>query len=179
MSATQTKDEDLQTRVADKAFSDREVREYLDSLEYRYIVARFGDPVITTHYAEVPGWRPGDGRPVLASEDPAVMAAIGRCASWRQRERLPGPQALPGWVHPAECGWCSYPLAELLTACAWSVWHSRHVLSEVHAWLGKDGSVYARGGRSDVYENPAWAEFAALTPAERTTRVLAAVEASL
>lgn len=136
------------------------------------------EPVIDTHYAVVDGWHQGDRRPALADEDPAVNAAIGRCATWRLRGSFPGPTAVVGRLHPAPCGWCEYPLLELLLALSWGVWRSRLVVSETRTWRGRNGSSYTRPGRHGVYEHPAWAAFAALSPEEQTARVMAVIAAA-
>ena len=104
------------------------------------------------------------------------MAAIGRCASWRAAQAL-GP-VLPGWVHPVDCGWCGYPVPELLRALSWATWASGHMEAEALLWEGAAGSTYVRPGRPESWAHPAWAAFAALTRNEQAAAVEAAVEAS-
>lgn len=118
-----------------------------------------------------PHWRQGDPRPALADEDPAVMCAIGRCATNRLRFGMPLPSG--AGLHPKPCGWCDYPLDQLLLALDWSAWFSRFIVSESMHWPN-----YSRQVRSNVFENPRWAEFDTLTRKEREYRVEQAIEAS-
>lgn len=169
------KDRLVDERIAARMFRDPDVLAVLDGMDEDSLRYRLGQPYVRTTW-ERSDWDDHDPRPALASDDPAVMCAIGRCASWRAAERL-GP-ILPGHVHPKPCGWCEYPLDELLRALSWSTWASGHMQSEALIWEGPDGSTYTRPGRPETWTNPAWAAFAALAPWERTTRVLGAVEAS-
>ena len=131
-------------------------------------------PAIVTRYAEPRGsWRQGDGAPVLADEDPAVMQAIGRCAT-AELQRMGGfPKELSSTHDTRRCGWCDYPIAERLAACDWAVFRSRYVDVEIAVWRGK-GSTHERTLRQDVYENPTWAAFWALPADERQARISAA-----
>jgi hypothetical protein len=130
-----------------------------------------------TVYAEGQGyWRVGDGHPALADDDPAVMQAIGRCAASRVRW---GEGVIRlGSVHPEPCGWCSYPLRELLRGLDWALYMSRLVTTERLVWRGRDRTEYVRVVRSEEWDNPRHAAFWALPAAEREARILAAVEAS-
>lgn len=125
-------------------------------------------------------WKVGMPRPVLASEDPAVMCAIGRCALARVRwADAPPPLARSGIArHTGRCGWCDYPLTELLVALDWSALFSGRISSERLLWRGADGTSYTREIRSDVYENESWEAFHALPLAEQHQLVDEAVEAS-
>lgn len=169
------KDRLTDERIAARMFRDPDVLAVLDTLDEGSLRYRLGAPRVRQTW-ERSGWDDHDPRPPLASDDPAVMAAIGRCASWRAATAL--GSLLPGWVHPEPCGWCGYPLPQLLAACRWSVWASGHLESEALVWDGPDGSSYVRPGDRERWEHPAWAAFAALTPQERTARVMAAVAAS-
>lgn len=169
------KDQAVDRKVDARQFRDPDVLAVLDAMDEESLRYRLGAPYVRTSW-ERSGWDDHDPRPALASDDPAVMCAIGRCASYRAAQRL-GP-VLPGWVHPAECGWCSYPIEELLRALSWSTWASRHMESEALLWDGADGSTYLRPGAPERWEHPGWAEFADLPTWERTARVQAAVEAS-
>lgn len=158
---------------------DRDLLDTLDELPNEGVAAYLDqEPALHRTYAEAPGWSQGDSRPKLADDDPAVMQAIGRCASSRLRRRLPEAAILVGGIHPQPCGWCDYPLRELVAACSWSVWVSRLVTTEWLSWSGKSGSTYVRILRSDSYENPAYAAFWALLGTERLSRVDTAIEAS-
>jgi hypothetical protein len=161
-------------KLAERKLDDREVRAMLDEMDVDEVIATLGDPYVDTHYASAPGWLPGSPRPALADEDPAVMQAIGRCAASRIRNDL--PRSVLGGVHPKPCGWCSYPVPELLAACSWSVWWSRTIVSETLTWTG-DGH-YTRSGRHDVATNPAVARFWNLLPRDRGALVADAIERS-
>lgn len=169
------RDRRIDERIAARAFRDAEVLEVLDTLDEASLRYRLGDPRARRSW-ERSGWDDRDPRPALASDDPAVVCAIGRCASWRAAGEM-GP-LLPGRVHADACGWCGYPLPELLRALSWARWASGHMWSESLVWEGAGGSTYVRPGGPERWEHPAWAGFAALTPEERAARVLAAVEAS-
>lgn len=169
------KDRLTDERIAARMFRDPDVQAVLDSLDEGSLRYRLGAPFVRQTW-ERSGWDDHAPRPALASDDPAVMCAIGRCASFRAAGRL-GP-VLPGHVHGEPCGWCDYDLPELLRALAWSTWASGHMESEALVWEGADGSTYLRPGRPGFWDHPAWAAFAALEPWERTARVMAAVEAS-
>lgn len=169
------KDQAVDRKVDARQFRDPDVLAVLDQMDEESLRYRLGAPYVRTSW-ERSGWDDHDPRPALASDDPAVMCAIGRCASYRAAQRL-GP-VLPGWVHPADCGWCSYPLPELLRALSWATWASGHMESEALIWEGAEGATYTRPGRPELWTNPEWAAFAALDPNERRVRVQAAVEAS-
>lgn len=170
------KDLAVERKVAARMFRDPDVLAVLDAIEeVGMLVQLIGQPHVRQSW-ERSGWDDHDPRPALASDDPAVMCAIGRCASWRAAQAI-GP-VLPGWVHPTPCGWCGYPLPELLRALSWATWASGHVESEHLVWEGAGGSTYVRPGGPERWEHPAWAEFAALPASERAERVRAAVEAS-
>lgn len=162
-------------KIALRQFRDADVLLALDDMDEEMLRFRLGAPYERTTW-ERSDWDDHDPRPALASDDPAVMCAIGRCATWRAGQRL-GP-VLPGRVHPSECGWCGYPVPELLRALSWSTWASGHMVSEHLVWEGAGGSSYTRPGHPERWEHPAWAAFAALSPDERAARVEAAVEAS-
>lgn len=161
------KDRPLHERVEAREF-DAGVVAFLDTLDADVVRNRLGDPEVHRYYGEPVGyWRVGDGRPSLASEEPAVMEAMGRCAT--ARTMADGVRLPIHAIHPAECGWCEYPLEQLLAACDWATWHSRWLSAEVWIWRGQ--GVYARTVRADVYDNPAWARFYALPARERRYRI--------
>ena len=158
-----------------RQFRDADVLTALDDMDEQALRFLLGNPRVRQQW-ERSGWDDRQPRPALASDDPAVMAAIGRCASWRSAGTL--GTAVPGWVHPEPCGWCSYPLPEMLRALSWATWASGHLEAEALLWEGADGSVYARPGQPERWEHPAWAAFAALPREAQTARVMAAVQAS-
>lgn len=164
-------------RIGARMFRDPDVLAVLDTLDEGSLRYRLGSPRVRQSW-ERSGWDDRQPRPALASDDPAVVCAIARCATFRAAQALDVAPLLPGRVHPSECGWCSYPLPELLRALSWATWASGHMESEALVWEGADGSTYLRQGGPERWEHPAWAAFAALTPQQRTERVLAAVEAS-
>ncbi len=147
----------------------------LDGYGYRELLTMLGDPArVETRYATAIGWQPGDGRPALATDDPAVAQAMGRCALDRAvRGDTPvGGVARLRMVHSTPCGWCDYPLDELVAACAHAVWTSRFVAVEFAVWEGVHGREEARPtGRAGTYENPVWAAFFALSPGDRRRRI--------
>jgi len=173
----------------------KDERARLDSLDYLQAAMELGDYQRIVHYQlgrectarcaprqqpdgslqEVHDhWRQGDGRPGLADDDPAVMCAIGRCASSRVAGAMGARLEYAGW-HPGQCGWCGYPLEALLRALDWAAFTAQLVLSEVWHW---DAINYSRSIRSMVYENPQWAIFDRLTPKEREDRVAEVIRAS-
>jgi hypothetical protein len=156
----------LQQRLADKEFDDGDVIALLAEMDIDTLIGTLGEPERMTQHATAPGWKVGEGRPELANEDPAVMQAIGRCA-WSRIEGR--PKVLN--AHPSECGWCQYPVEELLRACSWAVAMSGYVVVDVLVWRGKGGSVYARSGGEHGYQRAADREFWELPVKERERRV--------
>lgn len=167
---------------------DKDVLATLDSMSTDGITAYLGVKAMAEKvYAAGQGyWRVGDGHPALADDDPAVMQAIGRCAA--SRIRWGEGVVRLGAVHPAACGWCGYPLPELLRALDWALYMSGLVTTERYVWLGRDRTEYVRVMRSEEmwreghcaspWDNERHAAFWNLPAAEREARVLAAVEAS-
>lgn len=150
----------------------------LDRMGIDEVIGLLGDPRRMTRYAEPFGyWRQGSPRPALSDERPEVMQAIGRCAA--ARVRMTGGPSIGGAIHPRPCGWCGFPLEELLAACDWATWHGRHVVSDLLVWRLTDGSLYLReAGGSGAYGDPATFAFWSLSPSERGRRVAAAIAAS-
>lgn len=164
----------IESRIEDRAFDDPEVRTVLDRLSLEALQDRLGNPRVVTRYAQADGWTPGEGRPLLADDDPVVMQRIGRCAASRIRERIDGLTMRSHAIHPDRCDWCEYPLEMLLAACAWAVWSSRYVVAEILVWRQEEGSsvTYERSSnRSGVYENPTWSDFWNLAKRERRYRI--------
>lgn len=166
-------------RLARREFGDKDVRKMLDSMDDPALVSRFGQPSVVVRYSPTRGhWRQGDPRPPLADEDPAVMQAIGRCAAADLHRRAGFLAAVMGTHDRGRCAWCDYPLEARLAACDWATFRSRFVESELRVWWqypeAKTGAAYLRGGRQDVYENPTWAAFWALSREERERRIVAA-----
>lgn len=172
-----------------REFARRDVMEALDAMTIDavcrtlYSPSDDGEPTVTRVFAQGQGsWRIGDGRPTFADEDPAVMQAIGRCAAYRVRLKMPGVMPLVAAAHPKACAWCEYPVAELLRACDWATVTARYVVTERLTWRQypnhpdprERGQSYHRGGRDDVYLNDAWAAFWALDAAAREARIAAA-----
>lgn len=174
-----TRSEGKQQRLADKVdarlFADEDVRDFLNKCDVSTIIGKYGAPDdhITKH-AEAKGWQTGDGRPALASDDPAVMQAIGRCAADRSRQTLKAPVPFRRSVHPSPCAWCDYPTDELLKACAWAVHQSAFVTADVFVWRNNQGHTYARPGSLTGYQRKEWREFWALPEKERERRIEAA-----
>lgn len=162
-----------------REFDDPDVRKVVSGMGIPALIVELGHPHMVTRYAPTRGnWRQGDDTPALADEDPAVMQAIGRCAT-AEGQRLGGfPKLLSSTHDTTRCAWCDWPLLERLAACDWAVFRSRFIEAEFAVWyadqdLGK-GARYWRLTRQDVYENPTWAAFWALPAAERQARIEAA-----
>jgi len=162
-----------------REFDDPDVRKVLAAMAIPALIVELGHPAIVTRYAEPRGhWRQGDDRPALADDDPAVMQAIGRCAT-AELQRMGGFAKVLSSTHDTRsCAWCDYPIAERLAACDWAVFRSRYVEAEFAVWYAdqdrRSGATHQRTTRQDVYENPTWAEFWALPAADRQARIRAA-----
>lgn len=130
------------------------LRKILDEMDLDQIARAYGPPETDTAYAEPQGyWKPGDGPPLIRPT-PAEGQAIGRCAA--ARVRLAG--AVFGSLHPGECGWCAYPVDELLRACDYATWQSRAVVAEWATWTFRD-RTYRRSTNRHGYDNPTFAAF--------------------
>jgi hypothetical protein len=138
---------------------------FLNSRSVEELTRAYGRPEIATTYAAGQGyWSPGDGAPAIRP-DPAEGQALGRCAASRIRYGELG--AVFANLHLGRCGWCDYPVAELLRACDYATWQSRYVVSEWASWTFQDGRVYRRttsdrasdNPRIGQYDNPAYAAF--------------------
>ena len=160
-----------------RRFDDPDVRASLHKLDFTSLVDRLGEPEIVTKYAQGLGnWKLGDGRPALADDDPAVMAAIGRCAASRVRWQWTPGLSGGGAVHPARCGWCDYPLPMLLTALEYATYINRLVVVEIALWRQSDAGpgryvTYKRSTGREGYSSAAWSDFEALAPAVQRDRV--------
>ncbi len=165
-------------KLGRREFDDPDVRKMLSGLDLSSLISRLGQPHMVTKHAPTRGhWHQGDPLPALRDEDPAVMQAIGRCAVYRQQNAA-GLSFLSRIHERDHCAWCAYPLSELLAACDWGVFRSRYIVQEFAVWYrdqdARKGARYALPTRADVYENPTWADFFALPPAERRARIEAA-----
>ena len=122
-----------------------------------------------------PAWMVGDGKPALATDDPGVIVAMNLCAIARN------PWAAPRQAnerHPGPCGFCEYPVSELLLAISHATYFARLVRDHLLVWKGEDGATYVRAGHEDgVYLNQRWADFEALHPAEQRRYAAEVVEA--
>lgn len=183
--------EPLPDRIFRRDFRDREVVAALDSMTVKEVVRALssttddGQPAVRRTFSEGQGyWTPGQGRPALASDDPAVMQAVGRCAAYQARLKFGTTVPLVLKAHPRPCAWCDYPLAELLKACDWATVASRYVLAERLVWrqypnaeAPRDrGLFYERAGAAaGTHLNEAWATFWAMEPADREARIAAAM----
>lgn len=178
----------LADRIFTRDFGDREVLEALDAISIEGVTRALygpnddGTPTVHRTFAKGAGsWDFGVERPSLADDDPAVMQAIGRCAAYRLRLKLPGVMPLVAPAHPRECAWCELPMAELLRACDWATVTSRYVVTERLTWHqypeaapGDRGLAYHRSGRSGVCLDTRHADFWSLPDDEREARVAAA-----
>lgn len=170
--------EPVESRIFRRRFRDRDVIESLDGMDLDAVWSALDKPrpLVTLIHARPQGyWSPGRPRPALADDDPAVMQAVGRCASSRVVWDKDHPFVIDlTTVHPRRCAWCDYPSEELLMACDWATVTSRFVLSEVITWSNDMGQTYTRSGRADEYDNPAWRAFWALPDQARSARIRAA-----
>lgn len=155
----------LVSKMDAAAFDDPKVRELLSEMSTAAITARYGEPHRVVLYS-----RPlPSKKPSLATDDPAVAQAMGRCAV----SRMPDQWKLLRFRHET-CSWCAYPVDELVKGCEWAEYISRYVTAEILVWRNEDGETYERGGASPHYENPAWAAFWGLDVYERERRIGAA-----
>jgi hypothetical protein len=156
-------------------------RRELDQLGIDALIGIFGEPEVVPEWdtPRLLHWQPGDPRPLFANDDPAVMQAIGRCAAARIWDSLPSdrqPRPLAIAItnaHPAECGWCSDELEELLAACDWATFEGRTQTAEWLTWKQErngEQATYQRrvpvGVRSQRH-----ADFWALSWRERSDRI--------
>lgn len=178
MPATSSRIDD---KLVDRQFHDDDVRALADAMTLDQLFSVLGAADEEhVRYAMAGGWQVGDERPSLAHDDPAVMQAVGRCAT--NRIRLDGAPRLPGDIHPSTCDWCDFPLEELLKACAWSVHQSGYVEAHVFVWLSKakdgtkdpKGPKYVRAGGDTAYRHREHRAFWDLPPKERERRIEAA-----
>jgi hypothetical protein len=160
-------------------FANRRDRKDLDLLSIDALIGIFGEPEVIPEWdaPRLRHWQPGDPRPLFANDDPAVMQAIGRCAAARVygslRSDLAPLRSVITNAHPAECGWCSDSLEELLAACDWATFDGRTQTAE---WLtlkqernGEQATYQRRmsiGVRSQRH-----ADFWALSWRERSERI--------
>lgn len=181
----------LPDRIFRRDFRDREVVAALDSMTVKEVCRSLagphddGNPAVRRTFSEGQGyWSPGQGGPALASDDPAVMQAVGRCAAYQARLKFGTSVPILLKAHPRECAWCDYPLAELLKACDWATVASRYVLAERLVWRQypdaesphERGAFYERSGdTAGTYLNEAWAAFWAMDPVDREARIAAAM----
>lgn len=143
---------------------DREVRRYQEAPPIRLEDGTLG-----------PAWTVGDGRPALATDDPAVVIAMNLCAvarnPWVVRNQI-------NERHPGPCGWCDYPLLELHRAIAHATYFARLVRDHLLVWVGDDHELYIRAGEDDGrYQSQPWADLAALHAGEQRRRVADVIEA--
>jgi hypothetical protein len=167
--------------IARRDFENKESRAYLDGLSVPEIIVLAGSPTYVLHYRKP--LKPHDTVPALASDDPAVTEAMGRCAVSRIDffgVSLPRMSADGSRIHrAADCQWCDYPTAELIAACDYAIGTMRYLEDELLVWheneATRGGAKYIRPGRSGVYEHPGWADFWASPTHERERRIAAAM----
>lgn len=172
--------EDHATR--DRAFDDAKVRKWLDSSSLDEVIGDLGEPEKVTRYEPPSRWKQGDPRPPLADEDPAVNAAMGRCAISRMRGV--GRSAGMPWVDSfhSSCGWCEYTVDMLLDALDWALWFSRWLVVELYVWRQAASGpgyyvTYIRSTGRSGYQQPDWARFSSMS-GEDQTRVVDSVLAA-
>ena len=162
-------------------FDGKDVRSTLDDLSLSDVIVNIGTPTYVRQYRKP--LKPHDAVPALASDDPAVTEAMGRCAVSRIDffgVSLPRMSADGSRIHrAADCQWCDYPTAELIAACDYAVGTMRYLEDELLVWheneATRGGAKYIRPGRSGVYEHPEWADFWASPIYERERRIAVAM----
>jgi hypothetical protein len=173
----------VQEAIADRGLSYPGVTAALDRLSVAEVIAKLGpcDREIR-RYQEAPpvrlspdgplqtAWTVGDGRPALATDDPAEVVAMNLCVLARtpQIVRVVGVTNR----HPGPCGWCDYPIAELHRAIAHATYFGRLLRDHLLIWDGEDGSLYVRAGEEDGrYQHQDWQAMAELHPGAQRQRV--------
>jgi hypothetical protein len=149
------------------------LRQRLDAMTLGEVRGEFGPGDLRTTYVQPIGhnWKPGRGAPALVAETPAVAQAMGRCATSRSLKGDSGAMFSQS-VHPGECGWCVYPLRDLLEALEHAVWRSQTVEAEHEEWRFAGGARYVRStGRDGHYDNPEWRRFWTMSRFERAAEI--------
>lgn len=167
--------------IARRNFDQKEAIKYLDDLSTSEVIVLAGSPLYVRNYRR--RMKAYDAPPALASDDPAVTEAMGRCAVSRMDffgVALPRASAAGSLIHRvADCQWCDYPTDELVAACDYAVGTMRYLEDELLVWheneATRGGAKYIRPGRSGVYEHPAWADFWSQPTHERERRIAAAM----
>lgn len=163
----------------------------LDRLSINEVVGLLGRPdEEVRHYQQAtavrlekdgplePAWKVGDGRPALATDDPAEVVAMNLCVIARTHRSKVSPVAGVTQRHPERCGFCDYPIVELHRAIAHATYFARLVRDHLLIWVGDDHARYVRAGDEDGrYQSPAWEAFAALHAGEQRARVDAVLSA--
>lgn len=170
----------LESMAREGQLDDPRVRDFLDQMPVATVISMLGTYTVQTKTFQPVGgeWTPGKERPILADENPAVMAAIGRCAAARMRHTSVYGDAAITVSHPERCGWCDYPKSDLIAALDWATHDSALVTEEWMAWQ-VDGQRYRRPtGRSGQYLNAAYERFRRMQPEDQTKEVNQAVEDS-
>lgn len=167
----------IEESLRKRDFEDDELRRMLDKTSVAEVINMLGSPHwVTRRHQSTDFWEPGDERPALASDDPAVMQSIGRCATSRAAGGISARFA----IHDAErCQWCEYPMDEMLKACEWSQYQAAYVEVELAVWFEdqdrRRGSRYVRQVRGDYYSNVRYAEFYASLSDEREVAITRAL----
>ncbi|MCU0506592.1 MAG: hypothetical protein MUE82_12655 [Chloroflexi bacterium] len=169
---------DEDARTGDLA--DPDIVAYLDTLDHGALVGLLQAPLIVLdlHEPRATTWTPGSPRPALADEDPAVVAAIARCATARWRKSAVYGDAARTVSHPEPCGWCDYPAEELQRALEWAAHFGRYISGEWYVWVRGNRAYRRPTGRAGTFDNRRWAAFAALSPSEQRKAVDLAVRRS-
>lgn len=155
----------LTEKLDAQMFHDPKVRDLLNEMSVDQISARYGEPRARDVYScKLP-----ESKPALASDDPAVVQAMGRCVVARTRDSI----VSLGKLHGDTCAWCEYPIEQLVAACRWGEWESRYIVASVLVWHGADHSTYERAGDGPRYSNPDWRRYWDLPVQERERRIAA------
>ena len=167
--------------IGRRDFDGKDVRATLDELSLQEVIVNLGSPHYVRRYR-----KPSivhDIKPVLASDDPAVLEAMGRCSLARSdvfRVASPRLYANASRIHrPDECQWCEWPAALLVEACDYAVGTMKFLEDEMLVWYQHQdrsaGAKYIRVTRGQVYEHPAWASFWSMPTHERERRIASAM----
>lgn len=165
----------IEESLRKRDFEDDDLRKMLDKASVSDIIGMLGAPRWVKHvFQSTMHWKPGDERPALASDDPAVMQGIGRCAASRVNE-VSGIRTRFS-IHDADrCLWCDYPLDEMMRACEWAQYQAAYVEAELAVWYEDQermrGSRYTRQVRGDYYSNTRYADFFARSVEDREAQI--------
>lgn len=158
-----------------RQFDDPDVAKVVSGMSVSALTEELGEPFYLRHHTPPRGsWLPGMERPGLASDDPAVTDAMGRCVVYRMQAKV-GLSFGSDMHDERRCAWCDYPLDALLAACDHATWLAQYVESELLIWFQdqekRKGQKLVRPGTASGYQHPAWRDFWNLSAHDRQRRI--------